>query len=213
MWADLSSPWQECLALSWESYCEGSIPIAAVITSPEGIILAHGRNRFGGHTSFAQQEIVGGRLAHAEINALLALDYSTVNPCQLTLFSTVEPCPLCMGAICIAGIKEVHFAARDSWAGSTNLTHASPYFRRKQISVHGPDDGKLESLIQMLQVACDVHQQHPNFPELLEVWRAERPRDVHLGEQLYQSGLLGQLRDHNAPIETVVNQIAALIND
>ena len=146
MWTELAEPWQVSSGLSWESYCEGSIPIAAVIINPDGAILAQGRNRLGGQTPSSDREIIGGPLAHAELNALLDLDYSTVNPHQLTLYTTVEPCPLCIGAICMAGIKQVHFAARDGWAGSTNLLHASPYLRNKQIAAHGPDNERLETL-------------------------------------------------------------------
>ena len=212
MWTELAEPWQVSSGLSWESYCEGSIPIAAVIINPDGAILAQGRNRLGGQTPSSDREIIGGPLAHAELNALLDLDYSTVNPHQLTLYTTVEPCPLCIGAICMAGIKQVHFAARDGWAGSTNLLHASPYLRNKQIATHGPDNERLETIVHMLQVACEVHQRHPRFAEFLEVWRSGNPRSVQLGERLYRTGELGKMRDRGVLIEAVVLRLIEMMS-
>lgn len=213
MWSELAIPWQECLALSWESYCEGSVPIAAVIVTPDGEILARGRNRLLGLVPSSDREIVGGPLAHAELNALLDLDYSAANPHTLTLYTTVEPCPLCIGAMCMAGIKEFHFAARDSWAGSTNLLQASPYLRNKQIVADGPDDERLETIVHMLQVACEFHHRHPRFHELLEIWRSANPRNVQLGERLYRSGELGKMRDHSVRIEAVVLRLVEMMND
>ena len=212
MWSDLSTPWQVCLALSWESYCEGSIPIAAVIVDSDQRILAQGRNQAGGQESSAGREISGGPLAHAELNALLNLDYGTVNPSGLTLYTTVEPCPLCIGAICMAGIKQVHFAAWDSWAGSTNLLQSSPYLRSKQILAHGPEDERLETLVQMLQVACEIHHRHPRFLEFLEVWRSGNRRNTELGERLYRSGELGKMRESGYQVQEVVDRLAEMMD-
>ena len=212
MWSDLTTPWQVCLALSWESYCEGSIPIAAVIVDSDQRILSQGRNRAGGQGSSSGREISGGPLAHAELNALLNLDFGAVNPSDLRLYTTVEPCPLCIGAICMAGIKQVHFAAWDGWAGSTNLLQSSYYLRSKQILAHGPEDQRLETLVQMLQVACEIHQRHPRFLEFLEVWRSGNRRNTELGERLYRSGELGKMRESGVQIQELVDRLAEMMD-
>ena len=133
MWDDLPEPWRVCLSLSWEAYCEGSVPVGAAIIDPQGSIIAQGRNRISATTGSVRDQIHGGQLAHAELNALLALDSSSTDVHAVELFTTVEPCPLCIGAICMAGVKSVRYAAHDTWAGSTNLLDASPYLKWKKI--------------------------------------------------------------------------------
>ena len=212
MWSQIPTPWQACLGLSWQSNCEGSLPIGAVITDSDGAIVARGRNRVGVREISSRQEITGNPLAHAEINALLNLDYDRLNPRQLILYSTVEPCPLCIGAICMAGVKQFYFAARDPWAGSANLVDASPYLRKKGITAYGPQGPALETLVHVLQAASEVHHSHPNVQSLLDVWAADHPHGVGLGIRLYRSGELRQLRAQGAPVEIVVNHIFALFN-
>jgi hypothetical protein len=48
MWETLSPPWQACLELAWEAYCDDSIYIGAVVTGADGVIIARGRNRLHG---------------------------------------------------------------------------------------------------------------------------------------------------------------------
>jgi tRNA(Arg) A34 adenosine deaminase TadA len=207
MWDQLSTPWQVCLELSWQSMREGSLPVGSVITGPEGGIVARGRNRTGVYEQTLNQEIIGNPLAHAEINALLDLDYSVHNPRQLTLYTTVEPCPLCIGAICMAGIKHFHFAARDAWAGSVNLLNTTPYLRKKGITAQGPQNQTLETLIQVLQASSEVHHQHPNINNLLAVWAADHRHAVEVGVQLYESGKLRPLQRGSAPVAAVVELV------
>jgi tRNA(adenine34) deaminase len=83
MWADLPAQRQACLELAWESYRKGSIPIAAVICDRDEIIVSSGRNRSQGAPAPSGNQIVGGSLAHAEINALLGLSGADVNVYEL----------------------------------------------------------------------------------------------------------------------------------
>jgi tRNA(Arg) A34 adenosine deaminase TadA len=213
MWAELSKPWQVCLELAWESYCESSIPIAAVITNFEGEILASGRNRSRSQSISTQREIIGGPLAHAEVNALLGLDYARVVPHLLTLYTLVEPCPLCIGAICMAGVKQVQFAARDAWSGSINLLQASPYLRWKKIVGNGPENHEFETVVHMLQVVGQLEQQHPRVAEVLEAWREVNPRAVQLGRLLHQSGELEALRNQGVSVIAVVKRLNEMVEE
>ena len=45
LWNTLTEPWQVCLALAWEGYRQGSLPIAAVVIDADGAVVARGRNR------------------------------------------------------------------------------------------------------------------------------------------------------------------------
>ena len=46
VWTDLDEIWQRAMTLAWTSFCEGNLPIAAVLTDPEGHIVSEGRNHF-----------------------------------------------------------------------------------------------------------------------------------------------------------------------
>ena len=93
MWASIEPVWQAAIAEAWAAYAAGSHAIGAVVTAPDGTIVARGRNR----TRDAEPtigQLHGSRLAHAEMNALYALP-KDADPLSLTLWTTHEPCPLC----------------------------------------------------------------------------------------------------------------------
>src|SRR3989304_2547898 len=95
MWDWLSLPWQACFEEAWAAYCTGSVPVGAVVVDAGGVILSRGRNRINdsaGEGSYLH----GQTLAHAEINALVALNSGEVDRHNCTLYTTTEPCPLCM---------------------------------------------------------------------------------------------------------------------
>lgn len=211
MWLTLSTPWQVGLELAWESYCEGSVPIGAVITKPNGEIVSKGRNRLAGPPSSAGNRITGGRLSHAEINALLGLDYASIDPYSLKLYTTVEPCPLCIGAICMAGIKSVRYAARDAYSGSVNVLHASPYLRSKRIDAFGPENSDLETIVHMIQVAGQLERAHPRMARVLDAWSAVYAEDVRLGRALFESGEMKNMRNRGLPAAEVIDRLSDLM--
>jgi tRNA(adenine34) deaminase len=210
MWKTLSRPWRVCVEQAWEAYCSGSVPIGAVITNETGEILSVGRNRIFDQAPESEKQISGVPLAHAELNALLALDYAEVDPHLCILYSIVEPCPLCIGAICIAGIKNVHYAARDTWAGSTNLLEATPYLRQKSIEAVGPQDSEFEMVIQMMQVDCHLRKAHPRVELVLEAWEKD-PEAIRKGRMLFQSGELPRMREEGFAAAEALSRIHELM--
>ncbi|MDP3487818.1 MAG: nucleoside deaminase, partial [Bacillota bacterium] len=130
MWETLTTPWKLCLEQSWQAYCSGTIPIGAVIVDEEDKLIASGRNRIFDKSAPIRQ-VAGSKLAHAEINALLQIPPDDESVGTYRLYTAVEPCPLCCGALYMSGIKEVHYAARDSHAGSTNMYGKTAYLTRK----------------------------------------------------------------------------------
>ncbi len=211
MWETLSHPWRVCVEQAWQAYCSGSIPIGAVITDEAGRILSVGRNRSSDKAPESDKQVCGVPLAHAELNALLALDYAEVNPHFCMLYSTVEPCPLCIGAICMAGIKNVHYAARDAWSGSTNLLEATPYLRWKSIKAVGPQDSELETVIQMMQVDCHLRRAHPRVESVLDSWKKEYPEAIRKGRMLYQAGELPRMREKDFSAAQALSRIHELM--
>ena len=91
-------------------------------------------------------------MSHAEVNAILSLDFNRVNPHECILYTIVEPCPLCVGAVAMSKIKKIMFAARDPYSGSSNLLEATPYMRHKNIKSIGPHSELFENIVTSLQV-------------------------------------------------------------
>ncbi len=204
MWSDLPRPWQACLELAWEAYCEDCIPIGAVVAGPDGEILTSGRNRIyervkpGSHLN-------GAALAHAEVEALRALDFDAVDPHSCVLFTTTEPCPMCMGAFYMSGVRTLHFAARDPFAGSINMLGTTWYLSRKPIKVSGPDP-QLESIVVALFAEQDAHFHNGKFPEGLfwDMYREAIPHGVELGLNLARMGILLDLRERDSTAREVM---------
>ena len=209
-WNRLTLPWQICLEEAWTAYCAGSLPIGAAITDAAGRVLARGRNRIYESTPDGPT-LFGHRLAHAEVNALVALDYRAVDPHTCVLYTTTEPCPLCTGAIRMIGLSAVHYASRDTAAGSIALLEATPFMRRRAIWVVGPSDPDLEAIIVALhtELILDPPMARPAW--LMEAWEAVVPRGVALGRRLYATGDLARLRAAGAPAAVVVDHLAAAL--
>ena len=89
----------------------GECPIGAVITDPDGKIIAEGYNR---------RETDNSPTAHAEMiaieNAAKALGRWRLSDC--TLYVTLEPCPMCAGAIINSRLKRVVYGAFDEKGGA-----------------------------------------------------------------------------------------------
>ena len=86
----------------------GQLPIGAVLVL-DGEIVSRGRNR---HLERRTQ------LAHAELEALLAGgEAAWTHHDECVLYTSVEPCPMCLGALVMADVPHVLFAAHDANAG------------------------------------------------------------------------------------------------
>ena len=88
----------------------GEVPVGAVVTRG-GEIVAAGRNRMRAGTD---------PTAHAEMDAIRAaasaLGTSRLDGCDLWV--TLEPCAMCAGAIALARIDRLYFAAHDPKGGA-----------------------------------------------------------------------------------------------
>jgi len=93
------------------------VPIGAVVISPEGRVLATGRN---------EREAIKDPTAHAEVvairNAVRALEERGQDDgwrlADCTLVVTLEPCAMCAGAIVLSRIPKLVFGAWDEKAGA-----------------------------------------------------------------------------------------------
>lgn len=194
-WSELEQPWQVCFEQAWEGFCAGSLPIGAAVYDAAGKLLACGRNHIY-DDSTGQGQISQNQLAHAELNTLLQVDRRSVDVHSCVLYTSMEPCPLCMGAIYMSGIRKIFFAARDAYAGSTDLLGTTPYLSRKSIQVIRPQDSILEIIFLGMQLVAEKRRLTMIRLDLYETvvgaWREACPQGVRFGEILAVEGWLPQ---------------------
>lgn len=80
---------------------------ALIVTSDNTQVLSLGYNgNAAGMSNVPQSDVPGcSGLLHAEINALLKMDYN--NPKEKIMYITLSPCDMCAKAIVNSGIKKV----------------------------------------------------------------------------------------------------------
>lgn len=191
----LEPAWRACVEEAWGAYRAGSLPIGAVLVDEDGAVVARGRNRLaeGGGEAGAEGApayLSGLPLAHAEVNALLALGGRRPEP-GWTLWTSTEPCPLCMGASRMSGVPHVRYASRDAWAGCAVMADVVPYVRDRGPSIAGPEPA-LEPALLAWQVERHVAW-HDREPPFLDAWRAVDAHACDVGVALYRDGALQAL--------------------
>jgi tRNA(adenine34) deaminase len=89
----------------------GEVPVGAVVTGPDGEILAADGNRV---------EELADPTAHAEILVLRAAARRLGTPrlAGCDLYVTLEPCPMCAYALALARIRRLYFGAADPKTGA-----------------------------------------------------------------------------------------------
>jgi tRNA(adenine34) deaminase len=93
-----------------KAYQRQEVPIGAVVVQ-DGDVIGRGHNLI---------ETLQDPTAHAEIMAITAASHKTASwrLDDTVLYTTLEPCPMCAGAILIARIPLLVYAARDPRYGA-----------------------------------------------------------------------------------------------
>lgn len=124
----LPPPMRRALDLAMEAAGAGEVPVGAVVTCGEELI-AEARNSMRGTSD---------PTAHAEMVAIRAaasrLGTSRLDKC--TLWVTLEPCAMCAGAVALARMKALRFAAEDPKGGA--VVHGARIFAQPTCH-HRPD--------------------------------------------------------------------------
>ncbi|MCS6780606.1 MAG: nucleoside deaminase [Geminicoccaceae bacterium] len=91
----------------------GEVPVGAVVTGPDGTILAADGNRV---------EELADPSAHAEILVLRAAGRLLRSPrlSGCDLWVTLEPCPMCAYAASLARIRRLYYGAEDPKMGGVD---------------------------------------------------------------------------------------------
>jgi tRNA(adenine34) deaminase len=208
MYDSLSKPWQVCVDLAWEAYCAGSLPIAAVIVDESENIVATGRNCLF-ETEKVEPYLSNNSLAHAEVNAILALD-KTIKPSSCTLYTTTEPCPLCMGALRMAGFVKAVYACRDPWAGCSGMVESVPYLKDKKMRVDYLGNEAFENVLAALLL--EPHHTRNIRDEFFEGWSKVIPVGSKAGRYLLESQRLQRLRQENVTAREMLEATTTLLS-
>ena len=110
------------IELAKQAMARGEVPVGAVITGPDGAIIAEAHNRI---------EELKDPTAHAEMLAIKlateALGSERLIDCDL--YVSLEPCTMCAGAISLARVRRLYFAASDPKGGG--VEHGACFFDQK----------------------------------------------------------------------------------
>ena len=118
-----SDPMERAIALAKDAAARGEVPVGAVVFDPKtGEIVADGHNQpIADHDPTAHAEIKALRAAAAKIG-----NYRLTG---LHLYVTLEPCAMCAGAISLARIEKLIFAADDPKGGA--VLHGPKFFEQE----------------------------------------------------------------------------------
>ncbi|NIK89304.1 tRNA(Arg) A34 adenosine deaminase TadA [Rhizomicrobium palustre] len=122
---------QEAIALALQeaqaAAARGEVPVGAVLLSGEGELLARSGNRI-----LEKHDPT----AHAEIEVIRAAAAALGNERLMgtQLFVSLEPCAMCAGAIAMARVARVVFAAEDPKGGA--ILHGPRFFEQPTCHHH-----------------------------------------------------------------------------
>ncbi len=207
VWTDLDEIWQRAMTLAWTSFCEGNLPIAAVLTDPEGHIVSEGRNHFYKSKRFAY-----AKLDHAEAECLQTLPAKQHPGIRdYVLYTTMEPCPMCMGTIVMANVRHVRIAAYDPWAGAAGICEANRYLADKHMDIQFMADDPYGNV----QAAFMGYLELSGGREKGPVWCAfvqRYPAGTHAAKQMFADQALDQFLAQGASAETAVGYVLSQLS-
>ena len=210
MWSDLNDIWKEAFNLAWDSFKKNTIPIGAVIVDSEDRIVSRGRNRI--YDVESKNPLAGTYMAHAEMTAMINLkekEHPDIK--KYTLYTTMEPCPMCFGTMVMMGIRNLRYAARDGFAGATELNTNMKYIHSKKINIHRCSD-ELEVFQICIQASFEYVRNHKRLEELLNSWRVYCSEGVDLGKSLYEEGYFKEALMRDRAIEEIYDEIISRYN-
>lgn len=114
----LPAPMRLALDLAERAALAGEVPVGAVVTRNGGVIATSANAMRGTVDPTAHAEIVAIRAAATALGAV-RLD-------ECDLWVTLEPCAMCAGAIALARLRRLYYAADDPKGGA--VTHGPRLF-------------------------------------------------------------------------------------
>jgi tRNA(Arg) A34 adenosine deaminase TadA len=147
----LDAAWARALELAWEAFLAATTPVGAVVVDGSGVVVAEGRNRRSEVTGPVRQ-LMGSRIAHAEVNALARLQ-NDLRYTDHLLLTTLEPCGMCHGAALQSTVGGLAYAAADPYAGTGAVDFGNVQASARAMRVTGPLDDERGWLAGLLHIA------------------------------------------------------------
>ena len=106
---------RQALKLAQQAGEKGEVPVGALLVSGDTVVAE----------AYNLRETCGSPIAHAEMLVLQAASEKIGNWrfVDTTLYVTLEPCPMCAGAVVLARIPKVVYAATDPKSGAAGTLY------------------------------------------------------------------------------------------
>jgi tRNA(adenine34) deaminase len=190
-WAQLPAAWRDAFGLAWEAFRVGSPPVGAVVVDSSGAIVGRGRSRRA-ERSAPPGQLAGGRLSHAEVNALALLGADESPGCELLV--TLEPCFLCVAAAATARVRTVRFAGADPmWRFLGALPDLHPVLEERWFTAEGPMPGPWGAWASLLPV-IERLERRP-LGARIEAFAETAPDLLALAREIVDGGRAARLRE------------------
>ena len=192
-WNELGHIWQACFTEAVEAYLHhNAYPIGSVVVNDKGEVVSKGRSDFAKN-----------RLHHAETDAMWKLPKG-VKRLESEIYS-LEPCPMCTGAIRMAQLRAVHFAASDPGAGCTDFLSANEFMRQFPCKVNKPSNKILEFVLVTLLLERRTRM---NQTLWREHWYAYQPKATELGEKLATSNAFDSWKQAKLSVSDIYEEVS-----
>ncbi|MBQ9384179.1 MAG: nucleoside deaminase [Ruminiclostridium sp.] len=203
--SELDKHWQKVFELGWKSFCEGNLPIAAIIVDDAGNILSEGRNHYVSSKRFPNCKV-----DHAETACIQQLDIVKHPDLQsYTLYTSMEPCPMCIGTIIMSNLKRVKVAAHDAWAGASDICMKNSYAQKKSVIVEFADD--ILANIQIALQGCVELKYNGTGSEVYKSFMEMYPVGAAAAYKLYTDKLAEELVKKQAPVSEAFDAAATIV--
>jgi tRNA(Arg) A34 adenosine deaminase TadA len=205
-WERLEEPWRVSLSLAWAAYGAGTIPVGAALVDGNGVVVAQGQNRVYSRST-SPGELANSLLAHAEVNALVALDPERRYEDHV-LYTTLEPCLLCVGATVMATVGRIRYAGADPYGGGGGLVGVNPHVERLPLQFEGPRLDGFGVFASALLPAFFLHRNPTGH--VVETFRRTSPRLLEAATGMLQAGAREMAADH-VPLPHALQRLWALL--
>ncbi len=204
-WSCLPVPWQRAFEGAWASWRAGSAAVGAVITNPEGTVVAVGQNRMMDQPG-GPAPLTGIPMAHAEMNALASLPPVTSydNYQGYKLYTTYEPCFMCTATMTSTyRIPRVAFGAYDpTWDGLHEALRRHPAIRTLL-----PEREHLGGPYGALAYVLHITGLLRHWPGTYEAHHRLVPARFALCRRIVESGSVNQLSEGGASMADVASAL------
>ena len=204
MWKDLPEQWKAVFEEAWRSLQKGNVPSGSVIYDKHGNFIASSHNLF-------RESAANPYTAHSCINAINQIDQKSVESSEeMVLYTSMEPCLMCLGAVVISNIKEIHAAARDLFYGASHCLYDDASLISSNISYYA-ESGDIEFFQIVLQSCFEIQMiARKHSPCILECHRRANGSAVEVAEKLHLRRTLQQMSYQNRKCSEVYDMIMKL---